>query len=412
MMEPGTVALIGFGEAAMAFAGAWPAKTRAFDIKTGDPQTAAAKRADYARNGIDGTDTLAEALAEPARPVARHRRPGAGGSGGGGQADRAGRALLRLQQRRAADQAGGCAPDRGSGRPLCRRRHHGAGSSRRARRAAAGQRCEKVLAGELYHCADNVAEQFPLHRDDLEGLGVKSYLAIPVTSAKGQVLGHVAVMDTKRMELGLLDVSVFKIFGARAGAELERLHMETLLKENEARLRDLFDEAPIAYVHEGLDSRFIEANRAAMRVLGIKPEEIAGMFGKSLVPDTPDAQRRLREALDSIGRGTDTSGVVLELRRKDNGKPVWVQWWSRPAARGRYTRTMFVDITDRMVMEQEKARLEAANIYLQEEIKTEHNFEEIIGTSDAIKKVFGPSKKWPGRMGRCWSLEKQERGKS
>ena len=26
----------------------------------------------------------------------------------------------------------------------------------------------------------------------------------------------------------------------------------------------------------------------------------------------------------------NTGGVVLELRRKDNGKPVWVQWWSRP----------------------------------------------------------------------------------
>ena len=150
----------------------------------------------------------------------------------------------------------------------------------------------------------------------------------------------------------------------------------------------MFEEAPIAYVHEGLDTRFIRANRAAMRSFGIKPEEIAGTYGKSFVPDTPDAQRRLREALESIGRGTDTSGVVLELRRKDNGKPLWIQWWSRPDPSGTYTRTMFVDITDRVLMEQEKARLEAQNIYLQEEIQTEHNFEEIIGASSAIKKVF------------------------
>ena len=89
------------------------------------------------------------------------------------------------------------------------------------------------------------------------------------------------------------------------------------LEQSEEHFRDLFDEAPIAYVHEGLDSRFIQANRAAMRILGIKPEEIAGMFGKSLVFDTPEAQRRLREALDSFGRGIDKRGVVLELRRKD-----------------------------------------------------------------------------------------------
>ena len=176
--------------------------------------------------------------------------------------------------------------------------------------------------------------------------------------------------------------------------QVERRMSEQLRQANEAlvqseeHFRDLFDEAPIAYVHEGLDSRFIEANRAAMRVLGIKPEEIAGMFGKSLVPDTPDAQRRLREALDSIGRGTDTSGVVLELRRKDNGKPVWVQWWSRPAARGRYTRTMFVDITDRMLMEQEQVRLEAQNAYLREEIRSGHNFGNIVGHSRALAEVL------------------------
>ena len=141
-------------------------------------------------------------------------------------------------------------------------------------------------------------------------------------------------------------------------------------------------------MYEGLDTRLIRANRAAMRILGIKPEEIAGTFGKSLVPDTPDAQRRLREALESIGRGTETSGVVLELRRKDDGKPVWIQWWSKPVLGGNYTRTMFVDITDRVLMEQEQARLQAQNDYLWEEIRSEHNFGDIIGESPGLRKVM------------------------
>ena len=254
--------------------------------------------------------------------------------------------------------------------------------------AIADTPCETVLAGELYHCADHVADRFPLHRKELEGLGVQSYLAIPVTNASGQVLGHLAVMGRTGMELEQLDLSVFKVFGARAGAELERAHMESLIKANEAHLRDLFDEAPIAYVHEGLDTRFLRANRAAMRSLGITPEEVDGTYGRDFIPDTPEAQRRLREAFSSVGPGSGTSGAVLELRRKDNGKPLWIQWWSKPDPSGTYTRTMFVDITERVLMEQEKARLEAANVYLQEEIKTEHNFEEMIGTSSAIKKVF------------------------
>jgi PAS domain S-box-containing protein len=252
----------------------------------------------------------------------------------------------------------------------------------------AGTPCEKVLAGELYHCADQVAERFPLHKRDLEKLGVRSYLAIPITSAGGQVLGHLAVMDRKRMELEQLDLSVFRIFGARAGAELERTHMEALLKENEERLRDLFDEAPIAYVNEGLDSRFIRANRTALKTLGITADQVEGMYGFSFIPDTPDAQRRLKEAFDSIGKGIDTKGVVLELRRKDNGKPLWIQWWSRPDPSGAYTRTMFLDITERVLMEQEKARLEAQNTYLQEEIKVTHNFDELIGSSTSLKLIL------------------------
>ncbi|HVV74219.1 MAG TPA: PAS domain-containing protein, partial [Verrucomicrobiae bacterium] len=79
------------------------------------------------------------------------------------------------------------------------------------------------------------------------------------------------------------------------------------LNDSEQRFRDLFDEAPIAYVHEGLDTRFIRANRSAMRILGIRPEEVEGTYGKSFLPDTPEAQQRARKVLESIGRGTDAA---------------------------------------------------------------------------------------------------------
>lgn len=248
--------------------------------------------------------------------------------------------------------------------------------------------CERVLAGEVCLFPEKVQDLFPEHREDLAKLGVESYLAIPVSDRSGAVMGHLAVMDTEPMHDDPRVLSVFKIFGVRAGAELERERLDIQLKENEERLRDLFDEAPIAYVHEGLDTRFLRANRAAMRSLGITPEEVNGTYGRSFIPDTPDAQRRLKEAFDSVGRGADTSGVVLELRRKDNGKPLWIQWWSKPDPSGTYTRTMFVDITERVLMEQEKARLEAQNVYLQEEIKGAHNFEELIGSSTSLRKVL------------------------
>src|SRR4029077_14927148 len=75
---------------------------------------------------------------------------------------------------------------------------------------------------------------------------------------------------------------------------------------------------------------------------------------------------------------------VVELRRKDDGKPVWIEIWAKPEPGGKYTRTMFLDVTDRVLMEQDKARLAAQNFYLQEEIKSLHNFEEIVGQSPAL----------------------------
>jgi PAS domain S-box-containing protein len=137
--------------------------------------------------------------------------------------------------------------------------------------------------------------------------------------------------------------------------------LSRLTRENERLkedFRDLFEEAPIPYVHEGLDSRFIRINRAAMNILGIGPDEVEGTFGRDFAVDTPEVQQRLSDAFGSIGGGNETGGVVLELRRKDNGKPVWVQWWSRPAPGGNYTRTMVVDITDRVLAERAREALE------------------------------------------------------
>jgi formate hydrogenlyase transcriptional activator len=254
-----------------------------------------------------------------------------------------------------------------------------------------GTPCWKVSEGRTCHFDSGLQTLFP-EDTALVDFKAESYLGVPLRDAHGQVIGHLVIMDTKPMAHDPLALSVMETFASRAAVELERLrayeHLKRQFHESEERLRDLFEEAPIAYVNEGLDSKFIRANRTALNTLGIKPEDVPHTYGKSFIPDTPEAQRRLNEAFESIGKGKDTRGVVLELRRRDTGKPLWIQWWSRPDPGGAYTRTMFLDITERVLMEQEKARLEAQNTYLQEEIRSEHNFSEIIGNSAALRDVL------------------------
>jgi formate hydrogenlyase transcriptional activator len=254
-----------------------------------------------------------------------------------------------------------------------------------------GTPCQRVAQGYICSTSSGLWEKYS-EDEWLKQIGAESYIGVPMKNARGQTLGHIAVLHTEPMEVSEEDIAVLKIFAARGCSELERMRafqeLRQRIQDNEDRLRDLFEEAPIAYVHEGLDSKFIRANRAAMRILGIKPEEVAGTYGKSLVPDTIEAQRRLKQAFEAMGRGTDKEGIVLELRRKDNGQPIWIQWWSQPAPDRSYTRTMFIDITDRVLMEREKARLEAQNTYLQEEIRSEHNFDEIVGSSPVLTEVL------------------------
>jgi PAS domain S-box-containing protein len=157
-----------------------------------------------------------------------------------------------------------------------------------------GTPCEIVMQGKDFFCPNDLEKSFPKEK------GIQSWIAVPIYSpSTGKVIGNIAAFDTLPMGKEQNQIAILKIFAARAGTELERIkaeeklkiantELEVLLKESEERFRDLFEEAPIAYVHEGLDSKFIKANRAALRTLGVKPEEVPYTYGKTMAPDTPE----------------------------------------------------------------------------------------------------------------------------
>lgn len=261
-----------------------------------------------------------------------------------------------------------------------------------------GAPCEVIMQGKDFFMNEGLQARFPREK------GIESAIGVPIYSSKsGEIIGHILALDPDTATTEKNQTAILKIFAARAGAEIERIKAENKLKEtlmdanvqlqlklreSEQRYRDLFQEAPIAYVNEGMDSKFITANRAALQILGIKEADIPNTYGFSFIPDTPEAQRRVKEAFESLKQGESSGGVVLELRRKDTGQPLWIQWWSRPDPSGQFTRTMFIDITRQVLMEQEQATLKAQNQYLQDEIKLNYNFEEIVSKSTNFQKIL------------------------
>ena len=101
--------------------------------------------------------------------------------------------------------------------------------------------CEQVLRGKIRHYPEGVQALFPKD-SDLVKLGAESYLAIPLVDPSGNVLGHLAVIDDKAMAKPH-DMPIFKIFAARAAAELLRKRAEEKLINSQKQLRAVLDTA-------------------------------------------------------------------------------------------------------------------------------------------------------------------------
>ncbi len=80
-----------------------------------------------------------------------------------------------------------------------------------------GTPCEAVVKqGVSCVYRSGVGRRFP--RD----AAYESYIGLPIFGSEGGVIGHLAFFDTREMSEEVLSESIFRIFTARAGAELER----------------------------------------------------------------------------------------------------------------------------------------------------------------------------------------------
>src|SRR5262245_60833073 len=225
----------------------------------------------------------------------------------------------------------------------------------------------EVLSSDLVHFPTGVLQRFPQARF-LAERSIEGYMAVPLQAGAGNVLGFLSIFDDRPMPAEPRRLFILRIFAARATAELQRIRAEQRLGESEARYRDLFDNAPNAYWLVGTDGRVLHANRRAAELLGRPLEEMVGAPTPSFGADTPEGKPRILEVRRKHLAGESVSGWELELRRKD-GRPAWVKVWMEPGrgADGAIgaPRAFGVDITDRVLAERERARLQAQNLYLQ-----------------------------------------------
>jgi hypothetical protein len=82
-----------------------------------------------------------------------------------------------------------------------------------------GTACEPVVESkQLVHIPDRLIELYP-HAPDVQAMNTVSYLGVPLLDPRGEVMGHLSILDTKPLPSDARLISIFEIFASRAAAE-------------------------------------------------------------------------------------------------------------------------------------------------------------------------------------------------
>ncbi|OGO42789.1 MAG: hypothetical protein A2137_01785 [Chloroflexi bacterium RBG_16_58_8] len=129
------------------------------------------------------------------------------------------------------------------------------------------------------------------------------------------------------------------------------------LKQSEEQYRDLYEEAPYAYLSVGADGIIERANRGASELLGYTRSELVGWRVLDLYADSPAGKTRAIEDFQKLAAGEEIHNREMEMRRAD-GSSVWVDLSMRPirGSRGQVvaSRSVIVDMTERRKVDELK----------------------------------------------------------
>ena len=95
---------------------------------------------------------------------------------------------------------------------------------------------------EIFTCADNSYIYYP-SSTLINNLRISGFIATPLLNSYGEELGLLIIMNQKPISRPGLSENILRIFAIRAAAELERLHAEDTISQNQANLKALVENA-------------------------------------------------------------------------------------------------------------------------------------------------------------------------
>jgi PAS domain S-box-containing protein len=255
-----------------------------------------------------------------------------------------------------------------------------------------GTPCAPVIEEtRLVHFPDNIVELFPMD-PDLPPMDAVSYMGVPLLDVDGRILGHLAVLDTRPMPEEPRLIALFKIFAARAAAELQRLKAESKALEREEKLERLVNSAMDAIMELNQDLKVVLMNPAAEKVFRCPAHQVVGKkFNLFLADDDGNKLNNLIKELDERPEGQRHLWIPGGLNLRCTGSdlfPAEATLSRFEMQRETFYTLILRNVNERLEAEQKIRHLTFEAEYLKEELKALHNFDEIIGNSTALKQVL------------------------
>ena len=242
---------------------------------------------------------------------------------------------------------------------------------------------EDASTSELFfgriHAEDRPGEAINYKRAALTKAGFESDYRIVLPNGSVRHVHNIA--HPKLNEAGDLVEFVGTVIDVTAAKEAEGK-----IRQSEKEARQLLDLSPLHITELGPDGTRIYNNQAALEYYGLALEEWQGSdFQRLFHPQ--DAELAVSEVPGKLQDGSPFE-YEARLKRRD-GQYRWFHYRCNPMLDelGRITRWYCAgtDIEDRKAAEQ---RLQDENISLREDLDKASMFEEIVGSSAALKKVL------------------------
>jgi PAS domain S-box-containing protein len=255
-----------------------------------------------------------------------------------------------------------------------------------------GTPCEQVIdSRRLVHFPDRLLEFFP-NEAEVQEIGAASYMGMPFVDSDGRVLGHLAVIDRRPMPEEPRALALFQIFAARAAAEMRRIRAEKELREREEKLRRLIDSAMDAVIEFDQNLNITQMNPAAEQAFGCGLPAVTGQsFGRFLMDES---RQKLTQLMRDLDRGLEAR-CSLWIPGGLLARPAVGERFPAEATLSRYAierRTFYSlilrNINKRLEADRKIHSLKAEAEYLREEIKNRCGFDDIIGQSEALRRVL------------------------